>query len=116
MGKFKKGLFLGGLLGASMVWLNTTKKGREVKGKLLDQAADIYLDLKDKVMQSQALDKLSKQDFVVMVKEAVDKYAVQNGMADKVKNMVTKLISTQWNNLQKELQKRTKPPGSSISW
>ncbi len=26
MGKFKKGLFLGGLLGAGLMWLNATKK------------------------------------------------------------------------------------------
>ena len=108
MGKFKKGLFLGGLIGASMVWLNTTKKGREVKGKLLDQAADIYLEVKDKIMRSEAMEKLSKQEFVVMVREAVDKYAVQNGLAGKVKKMLTKLISTQWGNLQKELRKSQK--------
>jgi len=35
MGNFKKGLFLGGLLGAGLMWLNVTPKGREMKAKLL---------------------------------------------------------------------------------
>ena len=29
MGKFKKGVFFGSLLGASMMWMSTTKKGKE---------------------------------------------------------------------------------------
>lgn len=105
MGKFKKGLFLGSLLGASMVWMGTTKKGKEVKEKLMDQAAEVYLDLKDKVMASDTYNKMTKSDFVEMARETVDKYAVQNGLADKTKKMMTKLVSTQWNNLQKEFHK-----------
>ncbi|OGH78282.1 MAG: hypothetical protein A2469_02190 [Candidatus Magasanikbacteria bacterium RIFOXYC2_FULL_40_16] len=108
MGKFKKGLFLGGLLGASMMWMSTTKKGKEIKEKLLDQAAEVYLDLKDKVVSSDAYDKMTKNEFVVMAQQAVDKYAVRNGLADKTKKMMTKLVSTQWANLQKELKKKKK--------
>ena len=31
MGKFKKGFLFGGLLGAGIMWMSTTKKGREVR-------------------------------------------------------------------------------------
>ena len=96
---------MGGLLGASMVWMSTTKKGKEVRDKLLDSSADVYLDLKEKVLASDAYDKLTKQEFVVMAKEAVDKYAVSNGLAEKAKNTVVKLVGAQWNQLQKELNK-----------
>lgn len=105
MGKFKKGVFFGGLLGASMVWMSTTKKGKEVKEKLLDGAAEVYLDVKDKVAASGAYDKITKNEFVEMAREAVDKYAVKNGLAKKTKKMMTKLVSTQWANLQKEIGK-----------
>ncbi len=108
MGRFNKGIFLGGLLGASMMWMSTTKKGKEVRDKLLDQAADIYLDLKDKAMASEAYGKMTKNEYVKMVQEAVDKYAVKNGLADKTKKMMTKLVSTQWANLQKEMKKKKK--------
>jgi len=43
-----------------------------------------------------------------MAQQAVDKYAVRNGLADKTKKMMTKLVSTQWANLQKELKKKKK--------
>jgi len=95
-------------LGASMMWMSTTKKGKEIKEKLLDQAAEVYLDLKDKVVSSDAYDKMTKNEFVVMAQQAVDKYAVRNGLADKTKKMMTKLVSTQWANLQKELKKKKK--------
>ncbi|MDP2692385.1 MAG: hypothetical protein Q8O88_01950 [bacterium] len=111
MGNFKKGLFLGGLFGASMVWMGTTKKGREVKEKLMDGAAEVYLDVKDKIESSDAFDKMTKYQFVGMARDAVDKYAVQNGLADKTKKMMTKLVSTQWKNLQKEVHKNCKGDG-----
>lgn len=101
MGKFKKGLFFGGLLGASTVWMSTTKKGREVRDKMFDQAADVYVMVKDELEKIGALDKISKQKYVAKVREVVDKYAVKNGLADKTKKTVVKLVSTQWKELQK---------------
>jgi gas vesicle protein len=108
MGKFKKGLFLGGLLGAGLTWLNTTKKGREVREKLLDHSAEVYLELKDKVLASETWDKMTKKDFIAMARETVDKYAVKNGLADKAKKSVVKLVGTQWGQLQKEVCKKKK--------
>lgn len=106
MGKFNKGLFIGGLLGASLALMNTTKKGKEIKDKLLDNAAEVYVELRDKMMDSKTWERMSKNDFVVLAQEAVDKYAIKNGLADKTKKMIVKLVSTQWANLQNELHKR----------
>ena len=107
MGRFNKGLLVGGLLGAGLALMNTTKKGKEVKDKLFDNAAEIYVELKDKMMASETWERMTKQDFVVMAQEAVEKYAVKNGLADKTKKVITKLVSTQWKNLQNELHKAT---------
>lgn len=108
MGKFKKGLFLGAVLGAGAALMNTTKKGKEVRDKMLDNAAEVYVDLKDKISKSKTWKDMKKKDFVVLVEEMVDKYAVKNGMADKTKKAVVKLVSTQWKNLQEELHKDCK--------
>lgn len=106
MGRFKKGLFLGGLLGAGVMWLNTTKKGRKMREQLLDYSADIYADVKEKVMSSDTWDTMTKSKYVAMVQDAVDKYAIKTGMAENVKNMVVKLVSSQWNQLQSEKKKK----------
>lgn len=105
MGKFKKGLCLGGLLGAGLVWLNTTQKGRDMREQMLDHAAEVYVGLKDQVLASDQYKNLNKNQYVKMAKEAVDKYAVQNGLADGVKNMVTKVVSAQYKNLKGEMKK-----------
>ena len=105
MGKFKKGLFFGGLLGAGMMWLNTTKKGKEMREEMLDHAAEIYVTIKEKALNSKQYQDLNKNEYVKMVKEMVDKYAVKNGMADNIKKMVTKVLTAQYKNLKSEIKK-----------
>lgn len=105
MGKFNKGLLFGGLLGAGMVWLGTTKKGREMREKMIDYAADVYVEVKKKIVASEQWQTMTKSAYVQMVKDAVDKYAVQNGLAESIKQMVVKLVSAQWANLKKEMGK-----------
>ncbi len=105
MGKFKKGLCLGGLLGAGLVWLNTTQKGRDMREQMLDHAAEVYVGLKEKVLTSKELKNLNKNQYIKMVKESVNKYAVENGLAENVKNMVVKVVSAQYKNLKGEMGK-----------
>jgi len=100
MGKFKKGLFLGGLFGAAMMWLNTTKKGKNVRKQLVDNAADVYDDLSEKIMASESWKNMTKTKYVKMAQEYVDKYAIENGLADSTKKMVKKLVVSQWGNLK----------------
>lgn len=104
MGKFKKGVVLGGLLGGALVWLNTTTKGKQYRSKLVDQAADIYARVKEEVEASGAMEKMNKNKYVAMVKKAVDKYAIENGMAASVKNTIVRLLSSQWSNFKKEMK------------
>lgn len=106
MGRFKKGLFFGGLLGAGLMWLSTTKKGREVKEQILDQAADVYTKVKDQALASQTYKDLNENQYVQLVKDYVDKYAVQNGLAENVKNMIVKVVSAQWKTLKDELNNK----------
>ncbi len=104
MGNFKKGAFLGGVLGAAIVWLNTSTKGKKYRNQLLDQAAEVYRDVEARVADSGAMDKMTKNKYVSIVKEVVDKYAIDNGMAQSAKNMVVKLVSSQWSSIKKNLK------------
>lgn len=106
MGRFKKGLFFGGLLGAGLMWLATTKKGREVREEMLDHAAAVYVKLKQKILASEVYASMNKNKYAQLVKEYVDKYAVENGLAENVKNLVMKVVSAQWKNMQEELKKK----------
>jgi len=103
MGKFKAGMFLGGLLGAGLMWLNLTPKGRETRDQMLDHSAKIYSELKEKVLVSEQYKNLSKNEYVKLVKEYVDKYAIENGLAEKVKNIVIKVVSSQYKNIKEKV-------------
>jgi gas vesicle protein len=106
MGKFKKGLFLGGMLGAGMTWLMATKKGKEVREQMLDHAADVYSKLRIQLLKNENYDKLTKHRYVTLLREYVDKYAIENGLANEVKEMIIKVVSAQWKNLRGELKKK----------
>jgi len=101
MGKFKKGLFLGGILGAALTWINTTTKGREFREKLLDQSAVIYAEVKERALASDTWETMQKNEYVRMVQDAVDKYAKEHELADDVRKMIVKLVSSQWKNLRR---------------
>ncbi|HBU06905.1 MAG TPA: hypothetical protein DEB09_02385 [Candidatus Magasanikbacteria bacterium] len=105
MGIFKKGLLLGGLLGAGLMWLNTTKKGKEMRDEMLDHAAEVYVKLKEKILTSEQYYKLTKNEYVKMVQELVNKYAIDNGLAENIKKMVEKLVVAQWSNLKGQMKK-----------
>ena len=105
MGRFKKGLFLGGLLGAAFVWLNTTPKGKETRDEMLDHAVVVYGELKSELMRSDAWKQLQKSEYVEKARALVDTYAVQNGLADHVKTAVLKLVELQWKQMQDEMKK-----------
>src|SRR3989344_7651710 len=105
MGKFKKGLLLGGIIGAGATLMSTTKKGKAISEQLLDNAAEVYIELQEKISKSKTWKDMKKKDFVVMAEELMDKYAIKNGLAEKTKKTLIKLVSTQWDNLQAELHK-----------
>ncbi len=108
MGRFKKGLFFGSLLGAGVVWLSTTRKGKEVRDQLLDYAADVYTQVREKILASDAFEAMTKNQYVAYVKDVVDKYAMQNKLAENVKKMVIRLVTAQWDLIQAELKKKRK--------
>lgn len=102
MGNLKKGMFIGALIGAGLVWLNTTKKGKEVREQILNTAEDAYGRLKVEIKNSSTYHSLTKSEYVKLARKYVEKYAIDNGLADNVKNMVMKIVTAQWNNFKSE--------------
>ncbi len=102
MGTFKKGLFFGGLLGAGLMWLNTTKKGKELRDDLLNHAADVYEEVKKKIIASKQWEKITKNEYVRMVEEVVNNYAVEHNLSDKIRDVVEKVVKAQWKKIKDE--------------
>lgn len=105
MGRFKSGLFVGGLLGASFVWMMATKKGRKTLDEILEHASVVYSRVKSEVLDSDAWKKMTQNEYFLLVNNVVDKYAVQTGLADEVKRLVSKLVKIQWKQLVNKTRK-----------
>lgn len=101
MGHFKKGLFLGGLLGAALMWLNATPKGKEMRAKLLEHAQPLYAQLKESLKQ---LEGPTQEMYDALVERAVEEYAAKKEMAMEMKNMLVKELKKKWVDLEKEIR------------
>lgn len=103
MGRFNKGLFLGGLLGAALMWLNATPKGKEMKEKLMAQANDLFGQLKESIKQ---LEGPTKEMYDALVERAVEEYAAKKEMAMDMKSQLIKELKKRWNELEADIKKK----------
>ncbi len=102
MGRFNKGLFLGGLLGAALLWLNATPKGKEMREKMMGQANDLYAQLKESLKK---LDGPTREMYDALVERAVEEYAAKKEMAVEMKNQLVRELKKRWKELEKEIKK-----------
>lgn len=102
MGKFKKGLLIGGLLGAVFTWLNVTPKGKEYRDKLLGHTDALYNQLKENIKQ---LEGPTKEMYEALVERAVAEYADKKEIAMDMKGKLIKELKKKWNSIQKEIKK-----------
>jgi len=97
MGKFKKGLFLGGLVGAMLMWMQTTKEGRETRKKLQDWAQEAFDELKEKASESDLADRVKYNKHVQRV---VGEYSKRKGVPVKAVKHIEKILKAQWKRLR----------------
>lgn len=105
MGNFKKGLFLGGLLGAAAMWLNATPKGREMRAQLLAHFEPLFNELKNSIKQ---LEGPTREMYDALVDRAVEEYAAKKELAEEVKNSLVKELKKKWAIVEKELKQRAR--------
>ncbi|HYE59730.1 MAG TPA: YtxH domain-containing protein [Candidatus Kapabacteria bacterium] len=104
--RFNKGLFVGGLVGAALVWLNATKKGKAVRDEVLDHAANVYDQVKERIMATDTWTTLSQSKYAAIVQDVVDSYARDRGLGENIRNMVDIIVRKQWRPMKREMKKR----------
>jgi len=102
MGKFKKGLIVGGAIGAFLTWLNVTPKGKELRSKILEHTDALYGQLKESMKQ---LDGPTKEMYDALVERAVAEYGDKKEIAGEMKTKLIKELKKRWEGLRKELKK-----------
>lgn len=104
----KRTLFMGGLMGAGLIWLTSTKKGKEVRDQILNYAQDVYIRVEKKLRDSNVMDKVSKSEFVRKARETVDEYGDQRNIPAAIKALVLQTVLSQWDTFQKRIDKPEK--------
>ena len=107
MGRFKLGFSLGTALGAGLFWLNATEKGRKKREELLDHAAVVYEEVKEKIAASEAWKNMNESEYMKMVNDIVDTYAVKTGIAAHVKKLIQKVMRLQWKKLLRQMKEES---------
>jgi len=103
MGNFKKGLFLGGLVGAAAMWLNATPKGKEMRAKIIEHLDPLYNELKNSLKQ---LEGPTKEMYDALVERAVEEYASRKEMALDVKAVLIRRLKKKWKDLEREIKNK----------
>lgn len=106
MSKLKKTLLLGGLLGAGLIWLTSSKKGKETRDKMLEAAADIYEDILKELKKMDKKYASSKSAYTKLVQQKVDKYFEKYPALESVKEMVVKIVLSQWENVKATVEEK----------
>lgn len=100
MGRFKKGLFLGGLVGAAAMWLAATPKGKEMRSKIKMHLDPLFQELQASLKQ---LEGPTKEMYDALVERAVEEYAAKKELALEVKASLLKELKKRWKDIQNSL-------------
>jgi gas vesicle protein len=103
MGRFKKGLMLGGLIGGVLTWLNISPKGKEYRDKMFESVESLYDELR---MSIQKLEGPTRDMYDALVERAVEEYATKKEVAMEMKNDLIKELKKRWENLEEEIRNR----------
>lgn len=106
MGAIKKTLVMGGLMGAGLIWLTSTKKGKEVRDQLLDQSAEIYMNLKKKAQKLDKKYNITKNQYMKIAKESMDEYFSKHPIPAALKGIIQKVVLSQWETFKEETQEK----------
>ncbi len=101
MGKFNKGLVLGGMLGAALVWLNVSPKGKELRAKAAQHLEPLFVQLKESLGQ---LEGPTREMYDALVERAVEEYAAKKEMALDLKTALVRELKKRWKEVEAELK------------
>jgi hypothetical protein len=108
MGRFKKGATLGTLIGAGLMWLTTTPKGKEVRSKILSKAEELYPELKSQIMDSDAWKTMNKNKYKKLVTKTVKSYTKKHPALKEMGSLLEKMLISQWGKIKLEIAKKRK--------
>jgi gas vesicle protein len=97
---FKKGLVVGSILGGALVAFGMSKKGKELRTKLMDYSEELSKELKKRAVE---LGVTTKEMYEDMVHRAVEEFAKQKELALDLKEKLVEQLKQKWDDIQTDL-------------
>ncbi len=107
MGKMKKGLIigslLGGVVGSMVTWFNVSKKGKEMREQVLVHTEALYKEIKASLLD---LPGPTRDMYEALVERATEEYALKKDLAHNYKNLLLKDLKKKWSALEQEIKQK----------
>jgi gas vesicle protein len=100
--KFIEGAVAGLALGVAASMLLATKKGKAVKGDVIDATADFYKYISSKVKK---IERMGEKEYKTFMKGAAEQYAKSKKMSDAAAKDLIKDAQQSWKHFSKHLGK-----------
>lgn len=106
MSRFKRGMIVGGLVGGFLVWLHTSKNGQATRKEIKRHTSEIFARVREQVLASGAWETLEKNKYMDHVRDMVDRYIVETGLATDMKAVLVTIVGAYWRILHGEIKRR----------
>jgi gas vesicle protein len=93
MGRFKKGLFLGGLIGAGLMWLGVTPRGKELRARVREHLDPLFIEIQEAMKQ---LEGPTREMYEALVDRVVEEYGARKHLAYDIKDGLVRELKKRW--------------------
>lgn len=89
-------------MGAALVWLNLSPKGKEMRDKMKEHLENLFAQLKESIKK---LEGPTREMYDALVERAVEEYAAKKELAIEWKNKLVKELKRKWEDVEDELRR-----------
>lgn len=93
MGKFNKGFIVGGLVGALVMWLGVTPRGKELRSKVREHLEPLGTEISESLKQ---LEGPTREMYDALVERMVEEYARKKELAVEIKSGLIRELKQRW--------------------
>ncbi|HBF66960.1 MAG TPA: hypothetical protein DDW36_00880 [Candidatus Magasanikbacteria bacterium] len=97
--KFFKGALFGGLVGVGLMWLKHTKRGQELRAKMLEHAHHVSKEVLKRIPENDWVDAAKVER---VLNDVMKEYGETKQLAGAAKNLVVKEVKKQIKNYRKK--------------
>lgn len=94
---------LGGVVGAGLMWLLGTTKGKKTQAKMLDMTEELFVNMKKTVIASPTWKEFEQSQYGRLVTQVVKEYAKKHKLPKDMEAWISSHLLRRWKQFQRFL-------------